>query len=91
MIPDFRNKRYEKCILLFIMFSFAAESFLRYLGKFVDWCCHMCYNSERHQKTEVVGSNRDYNEKKNVHGTGGRSHRSQYGGGSRKRRTENTE
>ena len=33
-----------------IMFSFAAESFLRYLGKFVDWCCRMCYNSERHQK-----------------------------------------
>ena len=44
-----------------------------------------------HQKTVIVGSNRDYNEKKNVYGTGGRSHRSQYGGGSRKRRTENTE
>ena len=27
-----------ECILLFIMFSFAAESFLRYLEKFVDWC-----------------------------------------------------
>lgn len=74
-----------------IMFSFAAESFLRYLGKSVDWCCRMCYNSERHQKTEVAGSNRDYNEKKSVHGTCGRTHRSQYGGGSRKRRTENTE
>lgn len=27
-----------ECILLFIMFSFAAESFLRYLEKLVDWC-----------------------------------------------------
>lgn len=27
-----------ECILLFIMFSFAAESFLRYMEKFVDWC-----------------------------------------------------
>ena len=58
---------------------------------FVDGCCFMCYYTECHQKTVIVGSNRDYNEKKNVHGTGGRAHRSQYGGGSRKRRTENTE
>ena len=57
----------------------------------MDGCCFMCYYAECHQKTVIVGSNRDYNEKKNVHGTGGRSHRSQYGGGSRKRRTENTE
>lgn len=28
----------KECILLFIMFSFAAESFLRYLEKFVNWC-----------------------------------------------------
>ena len=27
-----------ECILLFIMFSFAAESFLRYLETFVVWC-----------------------------------------------------
>ena len=80
-----------KNVFCYLLCFFAAESFLRYLGKFVDWCCRMCYNSERHQKTEVAGSNRDYNEKKNVHGTCGRAHRSQYGGGSRKRRTENTE
>ena len=28
----------QECILLFVMFSFAAESFLRYLSKAVDWC-----------------------------------------------------
>ena len=27
-----------ECILLFVMFSFTAESFLRYLGKITDWC-----------------------------------------------------
>ena len=42
----------------------------------MDGCCFMCYYAECHQKTVIVGSNRDYNEKKNVHGTGGSSHRS---------------
>ena len=27
-----------ECVLLFVMFSFTAESFLRYLGKIMDWC-----------------------------------------------------
>jgi len=27
-----------ECILLFVMFSFAAESLLRYLSRFIDWC-----------------------------------------------------
>ena len=35
-----------ECILLFFMFSFAAESFLRYLGKFVDWC-YLVQNKQR--------------------------------------------
>ena len=35
-----------ECILLFIMFSFAAESFLRYLEKFVDWC-YLLQNKRR--------------------------------------------
>ena len=35
-----------ECILLFIMFSFAAESFLRYLEKFVDWC-YLVQNKRR--------------------------------------------
>ena len=35
-----------ECILLFIMFSFAAESFLRYLEKFVDWC-YLVQNKKR--------------------------------------------
>ena len=35
-----------ECILLFIMFSFAAESFLRYMEKFVDWC-YLLQNKRR--------------------------------------------
>ena len=35
-----------ECILLFVMFSFAAESFLRYLEKFVDWC-YLVQNKQR--------------------------------------------
>lgn len=27
-----------ECVLLFVMFSFTAESFLRYLGIIMDWC-----------------------------------------------------
>lgn len=35
-----------ECILLFVMFSFAAESFFRYLEKFVDWC-YLVQNKQR--------------------------------------------
>lgn len=36
-----------ECILLFVMFSsFAAESFLRYLEKFVNWC-YLVQNKQR--------------------------------------------
>ncbi len=35
-----------ECILLFVIFSFAAESFLRYLEKFVDWC-YLVQNKQR--------------------------------------------
>lgn len=38
-----------ECILLFFMFSFAAESFLRYLGKFVDWC-YLVQNKQRRKR-----------------------------------------
>lgn len=38
-----------ECILLFVMFSFAAESFLRYLGKFVDWC-YFVLSKQRRRK-----------------------------------------
>lgn len=30
----------------------------------MDGCCFMCYYTECHQKTVIVGSNRDYNEKR---------------------------
>ena len=30
----------------------------------MDGCCFMCYYAECHQKTVIVGSNRDYNEKR---------------------------
>ncbi len=39
-----------ECILLFIMFSFAAESFLRYLGKLVDWCYSIRSRGKRRRR-----------------------------------------
>lgn len=39
-----------ECILLFIMFSFAAESFLRYLGKLVDWCYSIRSKGKRRRR-----------------------------------------
>ena len=38
-----------ECILLLFMFSLAAESFLRYLGKFVDWC-YLVQNKQRRKR-----------------------------------------
>lgn len=38
-----------ECILLFVMFSFAAESFLRYLEKFVD-CCYFVRSKLKKQE-----------------------------------------
>ena len=38
-----------ECILIFFMFLLAAESFLRYLGKFVDWC-YLVQNKQRRKR-----------------------------------------